>query len=630
MTGLAVGRLLLLSVGLFLVVCFTHPRLCQAFEGDLCLNVDGELVACPTTNPPHDNDAPHHNQPTARRVAIVGGGVGGSSAAYFLQTILSSPSASSSSSSSLAAALLPQKQRQPQQKVEVVVYERQKQPGGRVQDVELEGVHVEVGGSIYHGCNKFFRSFVHEFGLTEVAASLSSSAKEAAASPMAQLLMLEEEREDDTLAVWNGRELLFRTSEWQAVTLAKVLWRYGLAPFRARALATQTKDRWLAVYDFLLRQQQPQIEETEEERWPCWKTTKELMERLEVFNLTQKTLREELVENGVDEQYIDEIITAGIRVNYGQNTSINAFAGYVSMLGAESSELYHVKEGNNKVIRSLLSRSGAEVRTNTAVTSITRKVVASNEESTRPRFQYVVKSKKTSSTVDDIDNNFKETIPTEGSGESEDSFDAVIIAAPLELAGLEVYFDNSLPSSAASLGDERFQRGLQVHQLPPSATRKRPYQVTHTTFVAGIVEPEFFQLANDSVPPFVIMTTETPDVPFSSLAGKGRTNHPSQKSNDPTATLLRYHTLYKIFSRQDMTEEVLSLLFRERSKTVRYKWSAYTQLQPFTEVSLWPDPVLDGADLYYINAFETVVSTIETETVASRNVVHLLLNSLSR
>jgi hypothetical protein len=44
-----------------------------------------------------------------------------------------------------------------------------------------------------------------------------------------------------------------------------------------------------------------------------------------------------------------------------------------------------------------------------------------------------------------------------------DVFDAVVIAAPLEYAGLKV-------------------KGF---SLPANAKNKRPYQVTHTTFVAG-------------------------------------------------------------------------------------------------------------------------------------------------
>jgi len=53
----------------------------------------------------------------------------------------------------------------------------------------------------------------------------------------------------------------------------------------------------------------------------------------------------------------------------------------------------------------------------------------------------------------------------------------------------------------------------------------------------------------------------------------------------------------------------------------RKEWDAYPQLPPTTTFP----PIRLDEGLYYVNAFEPFISTMETETIASRNVVDLLL-----
>ena len=61
------------------------------------------------------------------RVAILGGGIGGSSAAYFLKELL-------------------------QDQVEIFVFERSDRVGGRLSDVTVEGVRLEIGKLVYVAC----------------------------------------------------------------------------------------------------------------------------------------------------------------------------------------------------------------------------------------------------------------------------------------------------------------------------------------------------------------------------------------------------------------------------------------------------------------------------------------------
>lgn len=61
-----------------------------------------------------------------------------------------------------------------------------------------------------------------------------------------------------------------------------------------------------------------------------------------------------------------------------------------------------------------------------------------------------------------------------------------------------------------------------------------------------------------------------------------------------------------------------------RLEALRLSWKAYPILRPAPK---WPPFVLHPG-LYYVNAMESAVSTMETEIIASRNVVTLLANDL--
>jgi prenylcysteine oxidase/farnesylcysteine lyase len=83
-------------------------------------------------------------------------------------------------------------------------------------------------------------------------------------------------------------------------------------------------------------------------------------------------------------------------------------------------------------------------------------------------------------------------------------------------------------------------------------------------------------------------------------------------------------TIYKLFSREPVTDGLLSALFAERKQVERWQWQAYPILIP---MSRWP-PFQLSRGLYYVNAMESAVSTMETEVIASRNVVNLLKRDL--
>lgn len=112
--------------------------------------------------------------------------------------------------------------------------------------------------------------------------------------------------------------------------------------------------------------------------------------------------------------------------------------------------------------------------------------------------------------------------------------------------------------------------------------------------------------------PSPVLTPERPEVPFSALGWQG-----------PAADGRR--DVYKLFSRRSLEDGLLDRLFAERGETVRLSWHAYPVLRP---AAAWP-PFRPGPRLYYANAMESAVSTMEPEAIAAHNVVSLLRADLA-
>ena len=73
-------------------------------------------------------------------IAIVGGGISGCSAAWFLREALGG-------------------------ELELTVYERDAQLGGRLATIDVGGTPVEAGGTIIHETNRYLAGFVEQLGL---------------------------------------------------------------------------------------------------------------------------------------------------------------------------------------------------------------------------------------------------------------------------------------------------------------------------------------------------------------------------------------------------------------------------------------------------------------------------------
>ena len=274
---------------------------------------------------------------------------------------------------------------------------------------------------------------------------------------------------------------------------------------------------------------------------------------------------------------IDELFVAGLRVNYGQDSTVDAFTTMVSMAGAESGSLWNVVGGNKQIPERALQASNASFH-HSEVLNITR---VDKDNSSAPK--YVV------SYVDIGSSSIKS-----------EEFDAVIFANPLALSN--VCFT-----------------GFPKPVYTPVSTS--PYHRTVATFVKGELNPAFFGLNDYGKDfPFDIMTTASvPEEISFPLCSIGLLI-PSEATAE---TVKQYVTpieeqpnrVWKLFSSRPLTQEELDRVFLKRGEAVAIDWRAYPQYNPPEQ---FPKFVLDNG-VFYINAIELAASAMEMSAVGAMN-----------
>jgi prenylcysteine oxidase/farnesylcysteine lyase len=299
---------------------------------------------------------------------------------------------------------------------------------------------------------------------------------------------------------------------------------------------------------------------------PRWDNISSLASSFGWTDMVAQTTAEYLDTHGVSPKFTQEFVEAATRVNYGQDVDkIHALEGACSMAATGASS---IQGGNYQIFEQFLLRSKANVFLNTTVHSIKRKSDASSAWAVH------------------TDRGLEE-------------YKAVIIAAPFHSTGI-----NLAPAISSQIAQQ-------------------PYVHLHVTLLATTApqpNPEYFSLPASSKIPAMVLTTyegvrkggKEPE--FNSLSYHGSIMKDKDDTPDQWSV--------KIFSKERVSDEWLDKIFDGQVGWVyRKEWDAYPKLPPTTTFP----PVKLDAGLYYVNAFEPFISTMETETIASRNVVNLLL-----
>ncbi|CAF9916784.1 MAG: hypothetical protein ALECFALPRED_010867 [Alectoria fallacina] len=297
-------RVLGLICSAFAICLLLYPSSPSDSEWVIVSLPDAEIYQCDPNEP-------------VKSVAIIGAGSGGASAAYYIDRF-----------------------KHPCSRVNITVYERSSYVGGRSTTVDVYGdptEPVELGASIFVEVNKNLVSAAREFGLATQ--GLKSKIKEL----------------PNTLGVYDGQDWVFMGSESGWWTMAKILWKYGLAPIRTQQLMKKTVGAFLKMYD--------------EPHFP-FRDLSQTAYDLGLTEATAATGEQFLQAKGIQGAFGTDIIQASTRVNYAQN--IDKIHGLESMVCMATDGAVSIQGGNWQIFDGMLKASEAKVLLNTSVFDIYR------------------------------------------------------------------------------------------------------------------------------------------------------------------------------------------------------------------------------------------------------------------
>ena len=200
------------------------------------------------------------------------------------------------------------------------------------------------------------------------------------------------------------------------------------------------------------------------------------------------------------------------------------------------------------------------------------------------------------------DGKYSVTFNDPAGSEKHREYDIVIVAAPLETAGIQL---ENLPPGGSSGG---FGSG-------------RKFQRTVATFVQGQLNASHFGFSSQSDLPRGILYTD-PELPVSSIGAHDPVDFvlaDQQKSGSID------EKVWKVFSKGPLEPKDLDRLFVTRGEVRVVDWMAYPRFtsQDYDQ----PLPRFELHDhLYYVNAMEWAASAMEMLAIAGRNVALLAVN----
>ncbi|KAL8708802.1 MAG: hypothetical protein Q9220_006363 [cf. Caloplaca sp. 1 TL-2023] len=498
-----------------------------------------------------------------RSVAIIGAGSAGASTAYYLN-----------------------KFRDPCQKINITVYERNDYVGGRSTTVNVHddpNEPVELGASIFVQVNHNLVNAAQELGL-----------------PVRGMRATSRLDSPEILGVWDGKEFVFTQSDRsnQYWNLAKLFWKYGMAPLRTQKLMRKTVGSFLKMYDA--------------PHFPFTSLAGVAFD-LDLLGATAATGEEFLDANGVGEKFAHDIIQASTRVNYAQN--LQQIHGLEAMVCMATDGAMSIDGGNWQIFDNMIKKSGAELLLNASVIAVSKDMASG---------KYAVKA----------------TTPNLGPAQDMASFenslyDAVVLATPLQFSNITFEPPSSTPppripyvSLHVTLFTSPYRLSPSAFNLPPSAS-DMPTTILTTT-------PSADDPATNEIPFFSISTLRTIFAP-----------HPPEVDPADTLTCVTHTNeyLYKIFSPAPLNSSYITFLldaatppdsreqsvddghYRQSNKLVTWmyekRWDSYPYLPPRMT---FEDMKLDDDGLWYTSGIESFISTMETSSLIGMNVARLVVD----
>lgn len=385
------------------------------------------------------------------------------------------------------------------------------------------------------------------------------------------------------LGIFNGTQFVLRTGFSSFLSTLTLLWRYGFSMFRLSRHVSSVIKKFTSIYDLQASGKK-------------FQTVPDMLRAMggeEMHRLTQITASQHLrQEMQLQQKLVDELICCAMKVNYGQNNSIDAFTAMVSLAGMEDGSLWSVVGGNYQIPKAALDSSEATFHP-AKVLSITR----SNTSSEPVYSLEYIKASTVDAQEEDSDDDEEADLCRMTT--IADDFDVVIVALPLNLSTIQF---KSFPT--------------QIYT--PSA--QTPYHRTVATFIKGSINPQFFgdeKLTRSF--PFDLLTTDMQGCPvdFNSVS----VQIPSEITVDEVKPFCKPLTadpvrVWKVFSKQPLSEDDKTKLFSSVEMDLVKDWMAYPHYIP---PESFPPFVLDDG-MFYINGIEKAASAMEMSAIGAMNV----------
>ncbi|XP_069507495.1 prenylcysteine oxidase-like isoform X2 [Ambystoma mexicanum] len=444
-----------------------------------------------------------------RKIAVVGAGIGGSAVAHFLQ-----------------------QQFGPQ--VQIDVYEKGS-VGGRLATVTVNSQQYECGSSSIHSLNLHMQDFVKLLGLKHRREITGKS------------------------AIFNGEQLILEETDWYLLNLFRLWWHYGISLLRLQMWVEEVMEKFMRIYKY-------------QAYGYAFSTVDELLRSLggeNFISMMQRSVSESLLELGVTQRFIDDVIAALLRTGYGQPVSIPAFAGAISLAAAQGNR-WAVEGGNTLVCSELLKQTKANV-IQAQVTEI--------ELHSTGKTLYQVKHQANDEHASDF-------------------YDMVIIATPLHQEKGNITFRNFDPAVGEGPGS--------YHHIVSSV-------------IHGYLNASYFGFPDPKLFPFAsILATDNPGLFFNSLDNICPVNVSAGfRRKQPQEA-----AVWKVLSQQPLDKQQLKTLFRSYYSVQTTEWLAYPQYGSSNTVP----PIVLHDNLFYLSSIEWAASSVEMSAVAAKNVALLAYN----
>ncbi|XP_025723059.1 prenylcysteine oxidase 1-like [Callorhinus ursinus] len=445
------------------------------------------------------------------KIAVVGAGIGGSAVAHFLQQHFGP-------------------------RVQIDVFEKGT-VGGRLATISVNKQHYESGAASFHSLSLHMQDFVKQLGLRHRREVVGRS------------------------AIFSGEHFVLEETDWYLLNLFRLWWHYGISFLRLQMWVEEVMEKFMRIYKY-------------QAHGYAFSGVEELLYSLgesAFVNMTQRSVAESLLQVGVTQRFIDDVVSAVLRASYGQSAAMPAFAGAMSLAGAQGS-LWSVEGGNKLVCSGLLKLTKANV-IHATVTSVTL-------QNTEGKPLYYVE--------------YENEV-----GNGSDFYDIVVIATPLHL-------DNS----SSSITFEGFD--------PPIDAAQGSFQPTVVSLVHGYLNSSYFGFPDPKLFPFAsILTTDFPNF-FCALDNICPVNISANfRRKQPQEA-----AVWRVQSPRPLLRSQLKTLFRSYYSVQTAEWQAHPVYGSHTTL---PRFALHD-QLFHLNALEWAASSVEVMAVAAKNVALLAYN----